>query len=98
MLVDVERAKAAGQIEINLHGTALPVAADGVAQDIFELRTVESAFAFVEVPGSSRGRQSGHQSGLGLVPDRILADAFVWPVRELDAYIGEAEILINRED
>ncbi len=42
---DIEGAEPFGEVEVHLGGAALPVAADGVAQDIFELRTVEGALA-----------------------------------------------------
>ena len=48
MLVDIERAEPARHVEIDLHGAALPVAADGVAQHVFELRPVERAFAGID--------------------------------------------------
>ena len=78
LLVDVEGAEPAGQIEIDLHGAALPFAADGVAQHVFEFRAIEGAFAVVE--SSTAGRQAFerlHQRGFGLVPDRVVADALV---------------------
>ena len=46
--VDIERAEALRQVEVDLRGAALPVAADGVAQHIFELRPVERAFARID--------------------------------------------------
>ena len=51
---DIERAEPSGHIQIHLHSAALPFAADGVAQSVFELWAVERAFAGVEgvfVPG-----------------------------------------------
>src|SRR5271155_3841966 len=42
---DVEGAEAFGQIEVDLRRAALPIAADRIAQHIFELRTVERALA-----------------------------------------------------
>ena len=60
MFVDVERAEPAGQVEVDLHGAALPVAADAVAQHIFKLWPVEGAFAFVERPRPAGGFQRGH--------------------------------------
>ena len=50
MGVDVESAKAARQIEIDLGRAALPFAADGVAQGIFEFRAVKGALARID-PG-----------------------------------------------
>ena len=46
--VDVEGAEALRQIEIDLGGAALPVAADGIAQHVLELRAVEGALARVD--------------------------------------------------
>ena len=43
--VDVEGAEPLGQVEVDLHRAALPVAADGVLQQVFELRAVEGALA-----------------------------------------------------
>ncbi len=98
MLVDIERAEAARHVEVDLHGSALPVAADGIAQRVFELRSIEGPFALVERPGPSRGLERGPQRRLGLVPDRVVADALLRPVRELDAHIREAEVLVDRQD
>src|SRR5262249_32257863 len=94
MLVDVECAKPAGQVEVNLHCSALPVAADCVAQNVLELGSIESAFAFVECPWAPGCLEGGHQCRFRLVPNGILADAFVWPVREIDPHVGEPEILV----
>jgi hypothetical protein len=41
ILVDVERAEAFRQVEVDLRRAALPVAADRIAQGVFELRTIE---------------------------------------------------------
>ncbi len=98
VLVDVERAEPARQVEVHLHGAALPVAADGVAQHIFELRPVERALALVQRPRPPGSFQRRHQGGLGFVPHRIVADALVGAVGEFDAHVREAEILIDRED
>ena len=75
VLVDVEGAEAPGQVEVDLHGAALPVAADGVAQDVFELRPVEGAFAFVKRPRPAGGFERFFQSRLRLIPHGIVTDA-----------------------
>jgi hypothetical protein len=49
VLVDIERAEALRQVEVHLRGAALPVTANGVAQGVLELRTVERALARVDV-------------------------------------------------
>src|SRR5258707_9616829 len=46
--IDVERAESFRQVEVDLRGAALPVAADGIAQYVFELRSVERAFAGID--------------------------------------------------
>src|SRR5260370_38662446 len=55
MLVDVKGPEAAGHVEIDLHRAALPIAADGVTQYVFELGPVESPFALVDRPGRPGG-------------------------------------------
>ena len=95
MLVDVERAEPAGQVKIDLHGAALPVPADCVAQDIFELRSVESTFTFVQSPRAARGFQGRHQRRFGLIPHGVLANALFRPVGKFDPHIRKPEILIN---
>src|SRR5579864_1866304 len=46
VLPDIEGAKAPGQVEIELHCAALPLAANCVAQRVFKLGSVESPFAW----------------------------------------------------
>ena len=48
VLADIVGIQALGHHEIDLQRAALPVAADGVAQDELELRAIEGAFARVE--------------------------------------------------
>ena len=45
---DVEGAEPFRQVEVDLRRAALPFAADGVAQHIFELRPVERALARID--------------------------------------------------
>src|SRR5690606_22513409 len=45
---DVEGAEALRQVEVNLSRTALPFAANGVLQGVFEFRAVESALALTD--------------------------------------------------
>src|SRR5437588_9508650 len=94
MLVYIESAEPAGQVEIALHGAALPVTADRIAQDVFELWAVERAFCLIERPRPARSLERHHQRGLGLVPHCVLADAPLRAVGEFDPDIAEAEILI----
>ena len=91
MFVDVEGAEPARHIEIDLHGAALPVAANSVAQNVFELGAVERAFALVERPRPAGSFQRRHQRGFGLVPDGV-------PVSytHLDVYKRQLENYIRR--
>ena len=43
MLIDVKCAEPAGHVEVDLRGPALPIAPNGVAQDVLELRSIECA-------------------------------------------------------
>ena len=104
--IDVERTEPFRQIEVDLRGAALPIAADGVAQYIFEFRAVECAFARID-----RGldavvvalrldlRQHGCHHALSVVPHLVGADALARPGREFDREIaGEAKIRVGRQD
>ena len=98
VVVDVERAEPFRQVEVDLRGAALPVAADGVAQHIFELRAVERAFAIDRGPDAGLTRRAPSPSPLGLVPHRVGADALFGPVESLTAHVLEAEIGVGRQD
>ena len=103
MLVDVERAEAAREVEVHLRRAALPVAADGVLQHVFELRSVERALARLQRRLHASVRALRHlvehvlQRLLGLVPQLVRADALFRPRRELDEDVLEAEVVIDRE-
>src|SRR5215831_13144879 len=98
MLIDVESAEPARKIEIDLDGAALPIASDRVAQDVFKLGAIERAFALVEGPRPAGGLERLHQSRFRLVPDRVVANALVRPIGELDVHIREAKVLVDRQD
>ena len=102
--VDVERAEALRQVEVDLRGAALPVAADRIAQHIFELRPVERAFARIDLGpdvvalGLDLLQHRRHHA-LGVVPHRVGADALFGPGRELDRqFTLETEIGVGRQD
>ena len=103
--IDIERAEPFRQVEVDLRGAALPVAADGVAQHIFELRPVERAFAGVDrgldavAAAGLDFREHGRHHALGVIPHLVGADALLRPGRELDReFAVEAEIGIGRQD
>ena len=104
--IDVERAESFRQVEVDLRGAALPVAADRIAQHIFELRSVERAFAGIDrgldaVVMALRldfGKHRRHHA-LGMIPHLVGADALVRPGREFYREIAlEAEIRVGRQD
>ena len=103
--VDIERAEPLRQVEVDLRGAALPVAADRVAQHIFELRPVERAFARVDLGldavaalGLDLGQHRGHHA-LGVIPHLVGADALLRPGRQLHRQFAfEAEVGVGRQD
>src|SRR5205814_8108695 len=88
VLVDIEGTEATGHVEIDLHGATLPVPTYGDAQHVFELWPVELALALVERPRTPGGRERLHQRGLGSVPHRVVADAFVGTGGNFDGNVG----------
>ena len=98
VIVDIKRAQSPRQVEIDLHGTALPVAADRIAQDVFELRPVERAFSLIDGPRAPGCLERREQRCLRLLPNFIAADALLRPVGKLDAHFLKAEVLVDRED
>ena len=103
--VDVEGAEALRQVEVDLRRAALPVAADRVAQHVFELRPVEGALARIDAGLDLAARlrlrsasSTSHHDRLGAVPGRVGADALLRPGRELHDELVEAEIAIDRQD
>ena len=97
---DVESAETARQVEIDLHRAALPFAADGVAQGIFELRAVKRALARIDrglEPCAATGRAPSAAPLPPCPSPRPRRRAF--PAgRQLHHNIVEAEILVDRHD
>src|SRR5919106_7070775 len=102
--VDVESAEPLRQVEVDLRGAALPVAADRIAQYVFELRPVEGAFARIDAGLDASARMLGdlaqhlHHDRLGAVPHLVGADALLRPGGELHHHLVEPEIRVGRED
>src|SRR6201990_82944 len=98
IMVDVERAEPLRQIEVDLRGAALPVAADGIAQHVFELRPVERAFARIDrgldaIVALGDALQHILHDAFGVIPRLVRADALFWSRRELHGEIArEAEV------
>jgi hypothetical protein len=89
ILVDIEGAEAFRQVEVDLRRAALPVAADGVAQRVFELRPVEGALALVDADLDASAGFGRHlvehllQDILGVIPHRIVPTRFSGRVASL---------------
>ena len=98
VLADVGRPEPAGQVEVHLHGAALPVAADRVAQHELELRAVERALAgIVGVLEAGRVDRDAER-GLRLVPDCVRAHPRLGAVGELDPHVVEPEVAVDGQD
>src|SRR6266478_7660638 len=97
ILADIDRAKPPRHVEVELHGTALPLSADRVAQVEFELRPMECALTRVERISEIERLDRGFEILLGTVPHRVAADPDWRPVGELDLDVVEAEIAIDRQ-
>ena len=68
VLADIFGVEAFGQVGVDLQRAALPVAADGVAQDEFQLRAIEGALAGVQFVLDAGDGAGFAQRALGLVP------------------------------
>src|SRR5271157_2395931 len=79
VLPDVKGAKPLRKVEIELHGAALPVPTDGIAERVFELWSVERALAGADRVGMPDLLQRHFERRLGLIPDLIRTDALLGP-------------------
>ena len=91
---DIRRRGAPAE-EIDLHRAALPHAADAVLQRELDLGPVERALARLDIVCQSVLLERRCQSGLGLVPRLVRADALVRARGQLDQDLVEAEIAID---
>src|SRR6202045_2592951 len=98
---DKESAEAARKVEIDLRRAALPFAPDCIAQGVFELWAVESAFARID---GGLGAASGErledtgQGRLGPLPGLVRADTLFRPRRQFDDDVFESEIPVDGKD
>ncbi|CAM5197645.1 hypothetical protein CDEN61S_00385 [Castellaniella denitrificans] len=93
--VDVFGPQARGHGKVHLDGAALPMAADGVLQGVFDLRTVEGALSFRDFVVAVGQVQAVLQGLLGLVPDLVGADALFGAGGDLVQDLGEAEVGVD---
>ena len=98
VLADVGRPEPAGQVEVDLHGAALPVATNRVAQHEFELRTVERALTGVVGVLQAGGIDRHPERCLRLVPYLVRAHPGLGSVRELDPHVLEPEVAVDGQD
>src|ERR1051325_7711125 len=97
ILADIRSAEPLGHVEIELQGAALPVSAERVAQDEFELGAIEGALARIVGVSEASLLDRSLKVAFGAIPQRVAAGPMRRPVGELDWDIVEAEILVNRE-
>src|ERR1700681_738638 len=95
MLINEVRAEPARHVEVHLQGAALPIAADGIAEDELELRAVEGALSWIERVLDPGGPGGCNQCPLGVVPDLIATYALGGPVRKFDAQVVKAEVPVD---
>src|SRR5215472_5114882 len=91
VLTDVRQLEALRQVEVDLHGRQLPVAADRIAHLDVELRAVERAAAFVHLI-----RKAGVLARLldrvrGTLPRCFVTERFLRPRRDEELIVGESE-------
>src|ERR1700731_2159839 len=94
---DKEGAEEARHVEIDLRRATLPFAPDRIAQSVFELWPIESAFARIDgglgAPSFERLEDTG-QGRLGAVPGLVRADALFRPGRHFDDDVLESKVFI----
>mmetsp|Transcript_37514 Transcript_37514/g.87440 ORF Transcript_37514/g.87440 Transcript_37514/m.87440 type:complete len:538 (+) Transcript_37514:6674-8287(+) len=95
MLVHEVGIQALGQVGVDLDRAALPFAAEGVLQRVFDLGAVERAFARQVGEVAAGGLQALGEGGFGLVPAFLGADALFRPRRQLVDDVREAEVLVD---
>ena len=84
-----------GHGKVHLDGAALPLAANGIFERVFDLGAVERAIARRHDEVAASGAQAFHQRVFGLVPDGVGADALLGPRGYLVDDVGKAEVGIH---
>ena len=87
----VDDVEALGQVEVHLHGRALPPAADGIFDLDVDFRPVKGAVAFVNFVGDAAPLDGLAQEALGLLPHVVGADGLLRARRYLGRIL-EAEL------
>src|SRR5688500_18891918 len=95
VLGDVLGAQAPRHTEVDLHGAALPHAADAVFQRVFDLRAVKGALALGYRKIDLGAAQRFLERLFRAVPALVGADALRGPRRHLVDDVGEAEVAID---
>src|SRR6185503_17260376 len=91
LVINVRDVEALGQVEVDLHGRALPLSTDRVVNLDVDLRRVEHATAFIDLVRDLADAERGPQRVLGLVPELVRTEPFLWPRGEIDRWIRVAE-------
>ena len=95
VFADIGNVKTLRQVHVDLNCAALPFAADGVAEDEFQFRTVESALAFVDFILVAMLFQCARQRLFGNIPDFVGTDTLFRTGRKVNLYLVKAEVLID---
>src|SRR5277367_91977 len=90
ILADIGGAQALGHVEIELQRAALPIAPKGIAQVELELRSIKGTLARRHCEIEPRCLHRVAEASLGMLPDRIAADALLGSGRKFDHDILEA--------
>ena len=93
--IHIFRSETARHLEVNLNRTALPAAAEAVAEVIFNLRAVESAFTRQHLVLHAGTVESDHQILLSLVPGRVVTDTHFRTRRDEVLNVVKSEVLID---
>src|SRR5437867_59600 len=91
LVVHVRHVEALGQVEVDLHRRALPLASDRVVDLDVDLGRVEDAAALVDLVRDLADAERGTQGRLGLVPQLVGAESLLGTRRQIDRRLRVAE-------
>ena len=97
VLSDIGRAQPAGQVQVDLQRSALPLAADGVLERELDFRPVESPFAGVVGVVQAKRIHGLLQRLLGPVPYPVIPDPAFRTVGELDHHVLKTHVPVDAE-
>lgn len=84
-----------GHVRVDLHRATLPLAAKGVFQGVFNLRSVERTLAWRQFEFAARCLQTGSQCLFGFVPAFFGSDALVRARCQLVNDLGKSKVPVH---